>query len=140
MPHSSRVVIGVLAVAALAVFASMNSYQISAQDAEQFPDRYGVVAAEGRFAPALQLLPVNAVIGYISDLPLSETAGSTAFVAAQYAMAPRSLVLASAQRTQWAVGNFARPADFATIGVQAGFTMVRDFGSGVVVYRRTTPW
>lgn len=117
----------------------MNSYQISAQDAQQFPDRYGVVAAEQRFASALELLPANAVIGYISDLPLSETAGSTAFVAAQYVVAPRSLVLASAQPTEWAVGNFAHPEDFAAIGAQAGFTLVRDFGNGVVVYRRNKP-
>jgi hypothetical protein len=139
MPHNNRVVIGVLAVAALAVFASMNSYQISAQDAQQFPDRYGVVSAEQRFASALELLPTTAVIGYISDLPLSETAGSTAFVAAQYVVAPRSLVLAGAQPTAWAVGNFARPGDFAAIGAQAGFTIVRDFGNGVVVYRRNKP-
>jgi hypothetical protein len=34
------------------------------------------------------------------------------------------------------VGNFARAADFTALGAQSGLTMVRDFGNGVVVYRR----
>jgi hypothetical protein len=132
-----RALAGVMLVAVLAMLASLNSYQISSKVAEQYPDPYGVVAAEGRFAAALEMLPRTATIGYISDLPLTETAGSTAFVAAQYVLAPRGLVLADRQKTEWAVGNFARPGDFAAKGAEAGFTLVRDFGSGVVVYRRT---
>jgi hypothetical protein len=126
-------------VAALAVLASINSYQFSSVDARAYPDRYGVTAAELRFAPAMELLPRTGVIGYISDLPLTETAGSTAFVAAQYVLAPRGLVLAERAATDWAVGNFARPGDFAAKGAQAGFMLVRDCGSGVVVYRRAKP-
>jgi hypothetical protein len=117
----------------------MNSYQVSFADARAYPDRYGVMNAERRFAAAIELLPPTAEIGYISDLPLTDTAGSTAFVAAQYVLAPRGLVLAGRATTEWAVGNFARPGDFGARGAQAGFRMVRDFGSGVVVYRRAKP-
>jgi hypothetical protein len=136
---SARVLTGVCVVVVLAALASLNSYQVSAQAARAYPDPYGVSSAERRFAAAIELLPATDVIGYISDLPLTETAGSTAFVAAQYVLAPRALVLADRQTTEWAVGNFGRPGDFAARGKEAGFTMVRDFGSGVVVYRRIKP-
>jgi hypothetical protein len=136
---NGRVLAGVGVVAVLAVLASLNSYQVSAQAARAYPDPYGVASAELRFAPAIAMLPPTSVIGYISDLPLTETAGSTASVAAQYVLAPRALVLAERQKTEWAVGNFARPGDFAARGAEAGFSVVRDFGSGIVVYRRTAP-
>ena len=139
MSSKGRILAGISVVVVLAALASLNSYQISAQAARAYPDPYGVVSAEQRFAGALEMLPPKDVIGYISDLPLTETAGSTAFVAAQYVIAPRALVLADRQKTEWAVGNFGRPGDFAARGTEAGFALVRDFGNGVVVYRRTNP-
>jgi len=40
---------------------------------------------------------------------------------------------------EWALGNFARPGNFAERGAQAGYRVVRDLGNGVVIYRRTQP-
>jgi hypothetical protein len=132
----TRASIGALAVASLALLGSMNSYQVSRELAARYPDAYGVAAAERRFEGALEILPPSAVVGYISDLPMSQNAGITAFLAAQYAVAPRGLVPLDRSRTEWVVGNFARAADFTALGAQSGLTMVRDFGNGVVVYRR----
>jgi hypothetical protein len=134
---NGRVVAGVLAVAVLAVLASLNSYQVSAANAQRFPDPYGVALAEQRFAGVIPQLPPNAPLTYISDLPLNETAGTTAFLAAQYALAPHPVIPAGDRAaTEWAIGNFSRPSDYAPIGAKAGFTMVADFGSGVILYRR----
>jgi len=137
---NGRVVAGVLAVAVLAVLASLNSYQVSSANAQRFPDPYGVGVAEQRFATVVRQLPPNASLTYISDLPLNETSGTTAFLAAQYALAPRPLFPAGDHAaTDWGIGNFSRPSDYAPIGAKAGFTMVADFGSGVILYRRAKP-
>lgn len=129
----TRVSIATLAVAALALLASLSSYQISTQLA---PDPFRITATQDRFASAIEFLPASAVIGYITDMPVKESAGTIAYMTTRYAVAPRALVPAGKIAAEWAVGNFARPADFVAIGAQAGFALVRDFGNGVVVYRR----
>lgn len=135
-----RVVTGVLVVAVLAVLASLNSYQVSVANARQFADPYGAALAEQRFAPSLPSLPSDAVLAYISDLPLQQVAGTAAFLAAQYALAPRMVVpVEDHPAAEWAVGNFSRPANYAAAGAKSGYAMVGDYGSGVIVYRKANP-
>ena len=134
----SRALTGALIVAVLAVFGALASYQTSQTYAAQYPDAYGVARADQRFADALKLLPGSGTIGYMSDLKDSDNAGVAAFLAAQYAVAPRALAR-EASKAEWVLGNFAHPADFAAIGAKAGLTMVRDLGNGVIVYRRAKP-
>lgn len=125
--------IGAMAAALLALLASLSSYQISTRLA---PDPFRIVATGDRFAGALELLPPSGVIGYLSDMPVGDNAGTVAYMTARFAVAPRALAPAGRVAAEWAVGNFAHPADFAAIGKDAGFALVRDFGNGVVVYRR----
>jgi hypothetical protein len=134
MPN--RVVIGSIVVAALAVLAAMKSYDLSTQ---QVSDPYGVTAGQTRFAAALELLPASGVIGYLSDMPLDDNVGSIAYMAAQYAVAPRAIVPVEKAQAEWALGNFAHPGNFAERGAQAGYRIVNDFSNGVVVYRRSNP-
>jgi hypothetical protein len=131
MPN--RAAIGAIAVALLTVFAAMKSADESAQ---QPADPYGVTAGQTRFAAALEMLPSGGVIGYISDMPLGENVGAIAYMAAQYALAPRAVLPVEKTAAEWVLGNFAHPRNFAERGAQAGFRLVRDFGNGVVVYRR----
>jgi O-glycosyl hydrolase len=133
--RSAAVTVVCLAVAVLAVFAAMNSYQVSARYAEQFPDAYGAGRAQLRFAPLLARLPVTAQLGYLTDLDPSSNAYAAAFLAAQYALAPRQLImLAPGATPEWAVGNFSKPQDYA----RAGYQIVADYGNGVVLYRRAS--
>jgi len=136
---NNRVWAGALAVAALAVLASLNYYQNASQLARTQPDPYGSSAAQDRFAPAQAQLPKDAALGYISDLPLDKKAGVTAFLAAQYAVAPHALVLVdSSAATEWAVGNFALPGDYAAAAARLGYSVVADLGRGVLVFRRSS--
>lgn len=125
--------IGVLVVAVLGLLASLNSCRISTQLA---PDPFRISATGQRFAGALEILPPSGTIGYLSDMPLAGNAGTVAYMTARFAVAPRALVPAGKMPADWAVGNFAHPADFAAIGAQSGFALIHDFGNGVVVYRR----
>ena len=127
-----------LAVAVLAIFAAMNSYQVSARYAEQYPDAFGAGRAQLRFAPVIERVPATARIGYITDLEPSQDAYSAAFLAAQYALAPRQLLIAKPGHpiTDFAVGNFSKPQDYAAAGAVLGYEVAGDLGNGVILYKR----
>jgi hypothetical protein len=125
------------AVPLLAFFAALNGYQVSAANAERFPDTYGTARAELRLAPVIAQLPATARMGYLTDLEPANPAYAAAFLAAQYALAPRRLTIAGkGANPEWAVGNFSQPLDFSATGAAHGYEMVADFGNGVVLYRR----
>lgn len=134
--RTAAITIVCIAVAVLSVFGAMNSYQVSARYAEQYPDTYGVNQAKARFAPVIAQIPAGAQLGYISDLKPNDAQYSAIFLAAQYALAPRQLVTGEKNRPEWAVGNFTKPQDFAAAGAGKGYEMVSDFGGGVVLYKR----
>jgi hypothetical protein len=138
-----------LAAGALAVFGALNSYQLSGDNAEQYPDAYGGAVAQVRFAPLDARVPASAELGYFTNLEPSQPAYAPAFLAAQYAVAPRLLVLlknqnargnAAAQiRLEWAVGNFSKPLDYAAAGRAQGYALAADLGNGVVLFHRGSP-
>jgi hypothetical protein len=126
-----------LAVCVLSVFAVFNSLEPTKASAEQYPDAYGAARAESRFAPLLVRVATNAQLGYLTDLESTHPAYSAAFLAAQYALAPRQLLMVSPQmRPEWAVGNFTKPIDFASAGAAQGYDVSADFGNGVVLFHR----
>jgi len=138
MANGTRIWIGVLAVAFLGVAASLTSYEASADQHRESTDPYGVGLAIQRFAAVNRQLPIDAPIGYLSDLALSDQAGTPAFLTAQYALSPRLLAPVEQSPTaQWAVGNFSRPTDYAAAGARVGFAVVQDTGNGVVLYKRS---
>lgn len=134
---SPRVPAAAFCVAFLSL-ASILEYYRTASDS--VPDRYGVTAEQERFREAAALLPADAVVGYLSDLPLDEPRGSAAFFAVQYALAPRILVelTAAADRVNWVVGNYSRPPDLDDAVSRYNLTLVRDCGRGVILFRRST--
>lgn len=101
----------------------------------QAPDAYGVGAAMERFEAARGALPQRGTVAYLTDLP--ESTGAIPYLAAGYALAPLLAVpVEKAPAVGWAVGNFSRPLDYAAAGAPYGFTVVTDFGNGVILYRK----
>jgi hypothetical protein len=131
-----RVLAGLIAVAIAAVLASADSLQLASQ---LQPDPFGVESAQQRFAPAAARLAPFGSVGYISDLPVLGQDGMTAFLAAQYALAPRLLAPVERTSPRQAVGNFSRPTDYATVGAKAGYALEADLGNGIVLYRNASP-
>src|SRR5579863_1975495 len=110
--NSTYVRVAALAVAVLGAAGAYSSYQVSASNARLFPDVYGVESARVRFAPLLDRVPASAELGYFTDLDPSQAAYAPAFLAAQYAVAPRVLLLLDGKQTpELAVGNFSKPQD-----------------------------
>jgi len=134
-----RVLIGLIAVAIAAVLASADSLQLASQLQQ---DPWGVQSAAQRFSGAATRLPPLDEVGYISDLAVDGKDGTPAFLAAQYALAPRLVTpvgraaLADGTAPRYAVGNFSRPTDFAAAGAKAGYTVEADLGNGVVLYTK----
>ena len=126
-----------LVVAALAVFGAMNSYSLSADYARYSPDSFGSGRAQTRFSGVVEKLPPSARIGYFTDLDPKATLYTSEFLAVQYALAPRQLVmLGQGPAPEWAVGNFSKPQDYAAAGQAQGYAIADDFGNGVVLFRR----
>jgi len=127
--------------AAIVVFATIaaafQSFDVARQLARHSPDPFQIQVALLRFSALGSRLPVDAVVGYLSDLPPGDRA-TLAFLQAQYALAPRLLrPLPAPSRPDWAVGNFSRPLDVRALGAEYGYVVEQDFGNGVVLYRRT---
>jgi hypothetical protein len=55
-----------------------------------------------------------------------------------YALAPR-LVTRSADSHEWVVGNFSHPLDYVAAGAAHRLELVKDFGNGIVLFRRRRP-
>jgi hypothetical protein len=138
--RSTLVTAAALIVGLLGAFGALNSYQVSSGYSEKFPDAYGAGVAQVRFAPLFDRVPPSAQLEYLTDLEPSQPAYAPAFLAAQYVVAPRVLLVIDGNRPlEWAVGNFSKPLDFAAAGAAKGYAMTADLGNGVVLYHRQTP-
>ena len=141
-PRSPLVVLpAVGAVALLCLFAALEYYRATKLINKRSPDPYRVGYQERHFREAAGMLPVDAVVGYISNVESDSIPGAAAFFGAQWVLAPRIVVPHDNPRaTEFVVGNFSadvETADFTSKIVRdTGMRVVRDFGSGVVLFRK----
>jgi hypothetical protein len=125
--------VGVLATPVLAIWGATCYYDLEAAAQQQYRDPYMIAASAERFSGLRQAVPEDAVLGYLTDAAPGQTA-LTIFDTAQYALAPR--LLATDTNHRWVLGNFTKPLDFAAMGASHGLHLERDFGNGVVLYRK----
>ena len=103
-----------------------------------------ISANDRRFAALRPLLPAHGLVGYLSDLkptgatPVDSNAAALnhfrRYLLAQYALAPALLI--EGTEPELVVGNF----DSGTAPTApAGLRVVREFGDGLVLFRRSAP-
>ena len=103
-----------------------------------------ISANERRFAAMRPLLPAQGLVGYLSDpkptgaTPFDSNAAALhhfrRYLLAQYALAPALLV--EGTEPEFVVGNF----DSGTAPIApAGLRVVREFGDGLMLFRRSAP-
>jgi hypothetical protein len=131
---SFRHKVAVAAAALLSVWGTLQYFQFETEFQKQPPDPYQIHAQAARFEGVIAATPENAELGYLTDAPAGSVADGALFAGAQYALAPRLLQRYTAQDR--ALGSFGRPADFAEVGRAKGLRVERDFGSGVVLFRK----
>ncbi|HEY3738194.1 MAG TPA: hypothetical protein VGL53_00045 [Bryobacteraceae bacterium] len=135
MPSSPNLVNGaVIASAALAVLGAIQYWGAETAYQRDSPDVYKVAEQSARLADFRAAVPADAILGYLTDVPTESTVGSTMFFAAQYALAPR--LLQKTDALDLVLGNFTKPGDYTAIGKQHALRVVRDFGNGIVLFRK----
>jgi len=135
MPEAPAAVKAGIAAAAILTLLGLFEYaRFESAYQSQNRDPYKVASQFPRFADLRAAVPADAALGYISDQPPGSLAGDTLFGTAQFALAPRLLRKdASAERV---VGNFTRKVDYQAIGAPQGLQVEKDFGNGVVLYKK----
>lgn len=126
---------GIGGVVLLSIGTAVQSYRSADAYARAYQDPYMINAQPERLREAVRYLPDKAVIGYLSDLPFDAVSGQSAYFGVMYALAPR-LVTRSADRGEWVTGNFSHPLDYAAAGREHHLELVKDFGNGIVLFRR----
>jgi len=129
----------IVMVPALAIAAALNFYRTAEEKRLRYHaarESQYIAAGPERFRGVNAIVPAEAEVGYLSDLATSNSDGELWFDGAQYALAPRLVVpYESVQRKDWILGNFSKPVDLAQIERENHLKLVRDFGSGVVLFR-----
>jgi hypothetical protein len=135
-----------LAVLLVLVYAGVTTVQWVTRAATARPSRGQdeISAYERRFESLRAALPARGVVGYLGHPdptgPTPEMANAAAllhfrrYLLAHYALAP--LLLIESTTPEFVVGNFDAGA---VPPAPSGFQVVRDFGAGLVLYRRSSP-
>lgn len=134
MDFPARIKLGIAVAAALSLWGAIEYFAFENNYEKQARDPYQIGAQTARLEGLRAALPEKAELGYVTDLEPDSVAASNAFNAAVYALAPR-LVRPGAARPQ-VLGNFSHPIDYAAFGASRGLRVERDFGLGVILYRR----
>lgn len=130
--YPARLKAALIAAALLAVWGAVENFQM--ETGNNVADPYLVNLQPARLTGVMEAIPRTAVVGYLSDLHDGSTAALAMFNSARYSLAPRLLVEGTDR--DWVLGNFAKPADYATIARERELRVVQDFGNGVVLFGR----
>lgn len=131
---SRRVLTGVVLAVLLCVWGAYQSYEAEVSYEQQYSDAYSVAVQVRRLSPALAVVPANTVLGYVTDVAVGSDVDSIMINTAEFVLAPRLIERAGSH--EWVLGNFLRPADFASLGRSKGLRLDRDFGNGVVLFHK----
>ncbi len=132
-----KVTVSVLA--SVAVYNALIQFGLSDRFASLRADPFNVMEMQSRVGPILDRIPLTERVGYFSDVPMSVTAGSAAFLAAQHAFAPRILIredAPAAKQARYWLAVFSKEQDYVAPGAQRGLIMERDLGGYLIFYRR----
>jgi hypothetical protein len=132
MTYPTRVKV---ATVLLVLIAGYNLGTLFKSSADELVRRQGddeVTFHEKRFRALKPLLPENAIIGYVSDMP----GNAREYYETRYVLSPVRVALQ--KDYELFVGNFRDPANIPLVAQQEKLTVERDLGDGVVLLRKKT--
>ena len=139
-----RMQIGLLLLALFVGLANLRVFRDTVVAYRQMERPDEVSRYEARFGSLKRVLPGHGVVGYVSDndpVARSDAASAQArrafkrYLMTQYALIP--LVVLRSVEADLVVGDFETPTSMGA-PPPAGFVMVKDFGDGVVLFRRVS--
>lgn len=124
------------AVALLSLWSTLDFHRATEDVVGGNRDVYKIGEQEVRFEAVAAALPATGTIGYVSDQSPDQPLGLVMYFGAQYALAPRLLVEQQKRpESQWVVSNFSKPLDVGHFSSERGLKIIKDFGSGVVLFQ-----
>jgi hypothetical protein len=123
-----------LLAAVLALSGAFEYWNTETAFQAQSRDIYKVADQSARLAGLRAAVPENAILGYVTDVDEAQPLASSMLLAAQYALAPR--LLQKGITRDLVLGNFTHPQDFAAFAQQRGLRLERDFGNGVLLFKK----
>jgi len=135
-PSSAQVLAACTAVALLAIWSTVGFRGATEELTGANADVYKIGEQAARFQDLASALPATGIVGYVSDVPTTQTLGAVLYSGAQYTLAPRLVVDQRLRPAEWVIGDFSKPLDVVQFGKDRGLTLVRDFGNGAVLYRK----
>jgi hypothetical protein len=129
-----RIQASVILAALVSLWSAIAHYGAESEYQKQNRDPYQLAAQAARLAGVREATPEKTTLGYVTDAEPGGVLAAAMFSGAQFVLAPRLLRQDAAQDR--VLGNFSRPADFAALGGRSGLGIERDFGNGVILYRR----
>lgn len=127
--RSSKAILGLAIAAVFSLYGTVDFHGKQIERNKTQRDSYNLGAQDRRFEALRRELGVNAVAGYVSDL-----SDAGILLSAQHALAP--VLLVDNVPFQLVVGNFSRPMDYSEFGRARQLVLVKDFGAGVILFRK----
>ena len=134
MGTSRKEIAGIILAALLPVWGAWAYYREESAYQRKYPDAFGVQAQMTRFGAFRSVIPENAVLGYFSNAQPGSSLEQQMRLSAQYVLAPRLLQTGTAPAL--VLGNLTGAADVTALGRSRGLRVERNFGNGVVLYRK----
>ena len=130
--NSSRLQLAIIAIIICAL--SVNVYGLF--ESIVFPEKIQqhISGYLNRFLSVQPLLPGRGVVGYISDDLDNEEHSMPRKYLAEYALLP--VILVRSMDYPLIVGNFRNPAPDLEAYRKQGLIPIRDFGNGIVIFKR----
>lgn len=134
---STRAQVGILVAASLSLWGAVCFYRVEA--VKQQPDQFLVGFQIDRYKPLREVVPENAMVGYVTDVDVTGTDDNVAFremiyTGTQYALIPRIVRQGTGQ--PWVIGDFTKRDYLDSARKLPGLAVERDFGRGVVLFRK----
>ncbi len=133
--YPKRVQAGTALLLLLAVFSCLETMRT----ARWAPLAVDILTSEARVQAVRRDLPLHGSIGYIGDEVPPNTDSNPyyhEFFHIQYALAP--VILVDSQQYPLVLGDFHRPVNYDRI-TKLNLVLVKDYGNGVMLFRRLNP-
>ena len=125
------------AVSLLSLYDVRQFFGWTSTQAAQHGDPYGFTRQQQRFSGLAAAVGTADTLGYLS-LPLNNSNWDLMYNHAVYALAPRLVAWNASPPPRFVVGNFAGAVNLEELELVYGLRIVKDFGSGVVLFERAS--